>query len=183
MARDLTSGMATELVAPVLRPVLFYEGVFTGGTLRLWSGIGPITWNSQTWTGAGNLIGLGDIVETTDNRAEGFTVSLSGVPTSLIAIALAQTRTSQAGQVWLGCVDAAGALVADPYLARAGRLDVPSIDDAGETCTIAITYENRYIDLRRARTRRWTQEDQHIDYPADNFFEFVPTLVDQSLIW
>jgi len=104
MARDLTSGMQAEVQAPVLRPVIFYEGEFSTGTLRLWSGLGTIAWNGQTWTGAGNAIGFSEIAETADIRAAGMTVSLSGNVSSLIAAALAEARYGKPGKVWLGCV-------------------------------------------------------------------------------
>lgn len=183
MSRDLTAGAITEVDAATLRPVIFYEGVFTGGTLRLWSGLGTITWNSQTWTGAGNLLGISGIGETADLRAEGVTLSLSGMPTALIAIALAQAQLGLAGSVWLGFLTAAGAVVADPYLAFAGKLDVPSIDDDGDTCTISVSYEHQLIDLERARIRRWTNDDQQIDHPGDRGFEYVASLPDQVLEW
>jgi hypothetical protein len=181
VSRDLTAGVITELDAANLRPVIFYEGVFSGGTLRLWSGVGSITWNSQSWTGAGQLLGISAINETADIRAEGITLSLSGLPSALISSALAQAQLGLAGSVWLGVMTAAGAIIADPYMAFKGKLDVPSIEDNGDTCTISISYENQLIDLERARIRRWTHDDQQIDYPGDRGFEYMPTLQDQVL--
>lgn len=74
-------------------------------------------------------------------------------------------------------------IVADPYLAFVGRLDVPVIDDAGASCVISMQYESRLIDLQRTRERRWTHEDQQIDFPGDLGFEYVTSLPDQVLIW
>lgn len=182
MSRDLTAAMITEVTAAKLRPVIFYEGEFSGGTLPLWSGVGTITWNSLSWTGAGHLLGISDITETADLRAEGFTVSLSGLPSSLIAVAQAQAELGLAGSVWFGCMDAAGAVIADPYLAFKGKLDVPSIEDTGDTCTISVAYEHQLIDLERPRLRRWTHEDQQIDY-GDRGFEYMASLQDQVLEW
>jgi len=183
MARDLTSGMQTEVQAPVMRPVFFFEAEFASGFLRLWSGLGTIPWNGQTWTGAGNAIGISEIAETADIRAAGVTASLSGNVSSLIAAALAEARYGKPGKVWLGAMDASGAIIADPYLVFSGRLDVPVIDDAGESCIISMQYESRLIDLQRTRERRWTHEDQQIDFPGDLGFEYVTSLPDQVLIW
>jgi hypothetical protein len=183
MSRDLTGSVITELDAASLRPVLFYEGVFTGGTLRLWSGIGTISWNSLSWTGAGNLMGVSEIGETADIRAEGITLSLSGLPSSAIALALAQAQIGLAGSVWLGCMDATGAVIADPYLAFKGKLDVPSIQDDGDTCTISVSYEHQLIDLERARVRRLTHDDAQIDYPGERGFEYMTQLQNQVIEW
>jgi hypothetical protein len=183
MARNLTSGMATEVAAAQLRPTIFYEGEFAGGFLRLWSGLGPIDWNGQTWTGAGNLMAVSPIVETADVRAAPMTCSLSGASPAILSLVLGQARQGKPGKVWFGGMDAAGAIIADPYLAFVGRLDVPQIEDTGETGTVTISYENRLIALERPRTRRWTHEDQQIDYPGDMALEYAASLQNQVLVW
>lgn len=188
--RDLTAGMLAELGAAKLRPILLYEGVFAAqgsppddGYLRLWSGTGTVSWNGYLWTGAGNLLAISPLQETSEIQATGFTVTLSGMPSANIATALAATRQGMLGNIWLGCLTQAGAVIADPFLARQGRLDVPSIDDAGDTCTISVQYEDRLVDLERPRERRYTNEDQHLDYPLDQGFEFVPALQDAQAVW
>lgn len=183
MSRDLTGAVAAELAAATLRPVLFYEGEFSGGTLRLWTGVATISWNSQSWTGAGNLLGVSEIAETSGIQANGVTVSLSGMNTAVIAAALDQAQQGLTGRVWLGVMDAAGAVIADPFLAFEGRLDVPEISDNGDSCTVAISYESRLIDLERPRERRITHEDQQIDYPGDLGRQYVAELQDKALLW
>lgn len=183
MSRDLSSGALAEVTADSCAPVLFYEGEFSGGTVRLWTGVGSVSWNAQTWTGAGSLLAVSGITETVDLRAVGITVSLSGMPSSLISIALAQANQGLPGRVYLGFLTDAGAIVADPYLSFSGRLDVPEISDDGETCTISISYESRLIDLERPRARRYTAADQKARHPTDLGFDNVPGLQDAVIIW
>lgn len=183
MSRDLTVAAAAAIAAGTVRPVLFYAGEFAAGTVRLWTGVGTITWDGQSWTGAGNLLGMSSIQETTQIRAAGLSVSLSGVSSALISLALTDAQQGADGKVWLGFLDATGAVIADPALAFQGRLDVPEIVDGGETCSITISYESRLIDLERARERRYTSEDQRIDYPDDRGFDFVPGLQDAVIPW
>lgn len=183
MSRDLTAGALTEIAAAKLQPVLFFEGVFATDTLRLWSGVGDKSWNSLTWLGAGQLLGISEIGETADIRAESVRLSLSGMPSSLISLVHTQARHGKSGKVWIGFLDANDAVIADPYLAFSGRLDVPDIEDTGETCTISIAYENRLIDLQRARLFRWDDETQQHFYSGDRGFEYVAALQDQALVW
>jgi len=181
--RDLATDQLAMIVAAAQRPVMFYEGEFSGGTLRLWTGVGTISWNSQTWTGAGNLLSVGEIQETTEIRASGTTVSLNGLNSSLIAVALAQCRQGLSGRVWLGGLDASGAVIADPFMAFEGRLDVPEISDEGETCNVSVSYEGRLILLERPKERRVTHEDQQIDYPGDLFREYIAGMQDKVVTW
>lgn len=190
--RGLTSAMLAAIAAKVVRPAIFYEGEFeTAGSpafLRLWTGLGEVSWDSDgdgpyTWTGAGNLLAITPIEETTDLKAVGFSVTLSGMPSASIALALASVRQGKPGKLWLGLFDSAGALLADPYPLRRGRFDVAPIEDDGETCTIVASYEDRLIDLERPRDRRYTHEDQQLDYPGDKGFEYVPSLQDMDIPW
>lgn len=183
MSRDLTSAILDEITAPYLRPVRLVEAQFTGGWLRLWTGVGIVAWNGENWTGAGNLLGISEISEHSDIRASGITLSLSGLNTSIISLALAQARQGLPCRVHEGFLDGSGQIIADPVLSFEGRLDVPEIDDSAETCTVSISYESRLIDLERARERRITHEDQQIDYPGDRGREYVAALQDKVVIW
>lgn len=181
--RDLTTNMQFAIVQGVVRPVLFYEGVFTTGTLRMWSGLGTLTWNGQQWTGGGPLIGVSKVKDTDDITARGITLSMGGVSTADLSRALGSCRYGLEGRLWLGALDANNAVWANPYLVFMGLLDVPSFEDAGETCVISITYENRLADLRRPRSWRYTHEDQQLIAPGDRGLEYVPQLQDKSLVW
>lgn len=188
-ARGLTSAMLTAIAAPTFRPLAFYEGDFyqsgspDSEILRLWSGVGPITWDGKTWIGAGHLLSIKPIEESNDVRAIGWQISMSGLPTANVSRALANGRQGRAGYLWLGATDAAGAVISDPYLLSSGRFDFFVIDRGGETSTIAANYESRLIDLERSRERRYTHADQQIDYPGDLGFEYVNSLQDKQLIW
>lgn len=181
--RALTTAAAAAANAAAVVPCIFYEGVYSSGTLRLWSGLGDYTWNSLTWTGAGNLLSISAITENSDVTAQNFTVSLSGPASALLSIALGDARQGLAGRIWLGFFDAAGALIVDPFKAFEGRLDVPTIVDEGEQATITVAYESRLIDLERSRARRYTDEDQQNDYPGDLGFEYVPMIQDAKIPW
>ena len=88
MSRTITPAFATALADQSLRPVIFFEGQFATGWVRLWSGLGEVSWNGQTWAGAGSLLGLGSIDETGEVVAGGTAISLSGVPLDLVQMAI-----------------------------------------------------------------------------------------------
>ena len=79
-----------------------------------------------------------------------------------------------------GTID--GATV-DSYQIFSGRMDVMTIDETGETCSITLTAENRLIDLERPRVRRYTSEDQKSLHPNDKGFDFVNSLQEAEIKW
>ena len=64
-----------------------------------------------------------------------------------------------------------------------GIVDIPTVAESGDTATIAISAENRLIDLGKVRVRRYTQEDQARDDVTDLGFEFVPSLQDKEILF
>lgn len=183
MTRGLTPSIQTEVDAGDVRPILLFEGEFDGGTVRFWTGVGLLQWASKDWTGAGSLIGISDIEENTEIVASGVTVSLAGVDPALVSAVIGEARQNMPGRIWVGFLDANGAVIPSPYLAFRGRLDVPAIADSADGCTINITYENVLGDLLRPREIRFTEEAQKQLYPTDRGFEYVTSIQDKDIKW
>lgn len=183
MSRGLDSGLTAQLGADTVYPAFWFEGDFGGSVVRVWTGIGTSNWASLTWTGVGTLAGFSAVEETTEFSPKSVSVSLSGVSSANIALVLAAAKQGRQATIYFGLLNAAGTLVADPYRLFTGWLDVPTINDAGETATISITYEAKSIVLERAQGRRYTHEDQQIDYAGDLGFEYVAGLQDQIITW
>jgi len=184
MSRDLPSTINAALTGGVaMRLALLVEMEFTSGFLRLWSGLGPIQYGGNEWTGAGTLFGFDTIEETRAVVANGATIYLSGIPTDLVSACINDAQQGKIGRVYLAVLDASGAVDGEAVELFVGRLDVPTINDQGANCTINITYESRMIDLTRAREFRNTHESQQVLHPGDMGFEFVTSIQDQEIVW
>lgn len=183
MSRDLTTGFDDQLAAAVKEPVLFFEGEFASGTIRLWTGLGDIAWNGETWTGAGALARITAIRETSEVAADGVSVGLDGIPSDVLSVLLNDLRQNKTGRIWLGFLSDDGSIVADPTLAFVGRLDTSAIRDDAERISIDITYESRLRDFERNRTFRYTSESQAALFDSDKGFDFVPSLQEWNGHW
>lgn len=183
MARDLTSAMVDAVTGEVVRPIIFFEGEFNSGTLRLFSGLGTIDWNGETFTGGGDMVGISPVPESDRIEAKGVSLSLNGFDSANISLALSDLRQGKSGKIWLGFLDADDSIIADPVLVFAGRLDTADISDDGDTASITVDYEGRLIDLKRVRTLRYTDAEQRARNPSDGSMRFVEQLVDAEIIW
>jgi hypothetical protein len=183
MARSLTTGFKNHIAGVSVTPILLFYADFPSGAVRVWSGYGNLSWGGNTYTGVGNFGGVDRVDESSDQSAKGIVFSLSGIPSSLITIALADAYQGRTCTLWLGALDSTGAVIADPYQFFSGRMDVMEIEDGGDTATIRLTGENRLIDLNRPRARRYTHEDQQIDYAGDLGLEYVAGLQDKKIYW
>lgn len=152
-----------------------YVRTFDTGTATITSDVDYI--------GVGNLAGIGVIQETTEVRANGIQLSLSGIPADMISEALSYCRQGLPVRLWLGVLNSSGGVIADPATAFVGRMDTVSIDEGADTATITISVEGRLIDLQRPRIRRYTDDDQQRTSPGDKGFQYVPMVQDWNGPW
>lgn len=183
MARDITAGFQTEIEADQLSPILLYKAEFDSGDVRFWSGYGELTFNAETYVGSGQLLNITRVEETSDLVANNVTIELSGIPASIISIALTEDYQSRPVTVWFGVIDTNGALVADPYQIFKGKIDIMNMMDNGNDGVIKVLCESDLIDLNNARERRYTAEDQKSDFPSDLGLDFVAKIQDIEIQW
>jgi hypothetical protein len=184
MARDLTAGMSSAIVAPVVAPVFLFFADFPSGAVRAWTGFGNLTYDGDTYIGVGDFGGVERVDESTDLRANGCRFTLSGIPSSLLSAALADEYQGRACFLLLGVLDlSTGALIADPYQVFGGRMDVMTIEDGADTGIIGLDAENRLIDLFRSRETRYTDEEQRTLFAGDVGLEYVAGLQEKPINW
>lgn len=183
MSRSITSGVATEIAADVKRPILIAEILTAGAPVRLWSGVGDLAFGGNTYVGVGTFGGMSTPEESLETKATGIIFTLSGIPPALLATAIGDVRQGLKARCWLGFVDAAGAVIADPTLTFEGYTAVPTTDDDAETCSISLSCESYMATLNRARSTRYTAEDQKTRDPSDKGFDFIPSLQDRVIPW
>lgn len=185
MSRDLTAGMITQVTGTEMRIVHLVKAEFDSGDLKLWTGVGEITFNGETYTGAGNFLAISESQETLGVEAQGATFTLTGVNQAIISIFLTEEIQNRQITCWKAIYDPSGSpvLIADPVVAFRGRMDVPQLNETGDTSTIGVQAENRLIDLGRIKVRRYTPEDQKAFYAGDLGCDFVSTIQDVEIVW
>lgn len=102
--RQLSASVIAELGKPNVRPVQLFEATFGGQAIRLWSGIGALTWNGVTYQGNGTLLGVSSIREEDSVVANGFSVQIRGTDDELRSLVLNSSKHIDTGKVWLGFI-------------------------------------------------------------------------------
>jgi len=180
--RTITSAAATAIAGAVVPCMLLVEMHFDSGTVYVTNAGRSFTWSGHTWLGVGGLGSVDVIEEGANMQARGIRLSLSGVDSDNLFTALAEHYQGRACKIWLAFVDAAGAVIADPLLLFSGRIDQMAIE-LGPLSTVTLSAESRLMDLERARIRRYSHEDQQLDYPGDLGLEYVALMVQRELPW
>lgn len=183
MPRDLSSPLVTSFTGNQVALCILADLGFASGTAYAWSGIGTLAWNGNSYAGVGSLGAVGDIAEGVEVRANGTTVQLSGIPTSLMTDAQSEIQTNLPATIYVGAFDQANGSLIDAYPMFKGTIDKSQFEVGGNTFSVTLNLELRMLNFQRASNRRYTSADQNRDYPDDPFFNFVELLHDQTLEW
>ena len=178
----VTTTVLAALQAPLVQPAIFVQVQFLSATAYLWSGVGSITWNGQTWTGLGSLLSLAAAEDAATVEARGMTIVLSGLDASLLSSAMGDFGLGLQAIVYFGMYSG-GSLIPTPITTWSGRTDQPTVDIGGDTATISIGCENRLLDMNVAVDRRLTSQDQQMTWPGDLGLQFVDGLQEMTLYW
>src|SRR5690348_11905300 len=110
MSRNLTSPLIADLTSENLYPAFLADITFTSGVSYVWSGVGSLVWNGHTYIGVGSLGQVGDVNENTEVRADGTSLTLSGIDSTLLNDCLNDIQIGAPVTVWLASLTSVGAI-------------------------------------------------------------------------
>ena len=201
--------ITANLDRSVLRPFLAVDLLFAD-PLYYWTGLGNLVLGGVTYVGVGNFLNVSAISETGDIRAANASVSLSGIPSAFLSLALQTKYHGRIARIKFGITltdedfmlaetsdflvqETGGLLSVTPGDGAAlttlfvGYMDQMTIDEGPETSTITMDLESKLVDLERPRVLRYTTESQALRFPnvayPDLAFEFVNDLQTRPLMW
>ena len=174
--RDINSNLYNKLISNSVDLYYAVELFFDGGTVRLWTGVGDKVISGNTYTGTGSLLGISGLEENDNLSSPGVTITLSGLDSTIVSLALQEPYQNRECKIYIGSDG-------DTLEVFSGFMDIMSIDDSGDNCSISVSIESRLIILDRKSTFRYTQETQEARYPGDTFFSYVADLADKQVVW
>ena len=87
MSRSVTSAVNTIFESSSVSPFLAIDLDFDGGNFVAWTGYGNLTFGGTTYVGGGDFLNISNVMESAEVQANNLTITLSGIPSSLISSA------------------------------------------------------------------------------------------------
>jgi len=178
-AKDL-GAVAVNLGNASIRPFFAVDLLFDTPQYY-WTGLGDLTVAGVTYGGAGNLLDISALPETSEIKAANATISLSGINGALLSTALQTQYHGRLARVKFGLSDPV--VLVEIFV---GYMDQMTIEEGPDSCTISLSLESRLVDLERPRPVRFTTESQRLRFPnktPDKAFEFINDLQTKPLMW
>tara|TARA_R100000458_G_C8277901_1_gene253649 strand:- start:3781 stop:4374 length:594 start_codon:yes stop_codon:yes gene_type:complete len=186
MARSIGSNFSTQLSSTQVRPFYAVRMGFDTGVLRLWTGYFNASIDSETYIASGDILQISQIHETSDTKATGVTITLTGLDSSLLSAGLNDNVQGTTVKLFFGVLTTssnADAIVDTPYLVFEGFLDTMVLNENATSSDLIFTCEHKLIVLEKATDRRYTDVDQRQLHEGDKGCAFVTSLQDKSLAW
>ena len=183
MPRTVDASTVTAAQAREMRIIYIAEFRYDSGYVYLSSDSRNIDYNGNTYLGVGNLGAIDAIEEGAEFKARSVNLTLSGVPSANVAIALGEDYQGRAVIIHRVYLDLNYNIVGQPDLRFSGFMDNMVINTGGENSEIVLSCRNRFQDWDRPRMRRYNAEDQKIDYSNDLGLDFVPNMVEKEIVW
>lgn len=178
MSRSLTPAITNAIQQTEVFPYFAVEMLFDNTPVRTWTGQGTLTLDGEDYLGVGQLLNISAIEETSEMAVKGATLTLSGVPSSSLSLALTQPYQGRVCNIYFGVIGQVGA--SELF---SGYMDQMNITEGAEESTIELMVESKLIDLERARVARFTSGYQKSIYPNDLGLDFIEDLQDRKLPW
>jgi len=159
---------------------------FSSGASRVWSGLNDITitddFGGGTYSGLGGLGNISQVVETTEVSAKGVELTLSGIDSNILSLALTDQYRGREMAIYALFHNDDFSAYEQTTIFR-GRMNQMKIQEGEDSSTISMTCESRLILLERPKERHYTNEDQTRLYPGDLGLEYLSTMVATDIYW
>tara|TARA_R110000772_G_scaffold245564_1_gene358998 strand:+ start:122 stop:757 length:636 start_codon:yes stop_codon:yes gene_type:complete len=181
--QGLDASIVNRLGANEQALFLAVKAEFDTDDIMVWSGTGDITIASESYTGAGSLLSIGTVEDTTEIKSSGMDVAISGMDTTVLNYALTENYQNRPITIFLGYLMGGTNEVAGTLTLFKGRMTTLSVSDTPKGAGINISAENRLVDLDRPSNFRYTKESQNFLHSGDTGFNRVASLQDKEIVW
>ncbi len=186
MPRDTTASFDAKLASgPQLYPRILVKLEYDTDPVLVWNGIGELVFNSETYQGVGDFGSISAVSEPAELGTPELNCILNGIPSTLIADALAEPYQGRPAFVFLAMFDSDHTLTDEDDVDTifAGTISNQSIVIGGEESSISVSLRSYFAQFERAHIRRFTTADWQSDHPLDKVLNFVNKLAERDTVW
>ena len=156
---------------------------FDTDDILVWTGTDDLVIGSETYAGAGSLISISNVEDSVELKSSGMMVTISGMDSTVLNYALTENYQNRMITLFMGFTMGGSNEVAGVLTLFKGRMTNMTINDSPDGATIALSAENRLVDLKRPSNLRYTKNSQKYIHATDTGFNRVNKIQDMEIIW
>ena len=167
VGRGNTSAFDAEIIKNSIVPRMLVHAEFDAGDVYVWNGMGDIVWDGNTYLGAGQLLSISAVNESSEIRIESMEIQFQGITAAYKTLALSSVALKNKVTVSFALMDTNNAIITNPDIVFIGNMDEVVLKESGETATFSLIVQNELVETQKIKERRYTDEDQKSLYPTD----------------
>lgn len=185
MTRFAAAALTDAASQPHVPYIIFGDLDFLSGHVRVNTSDRNIEFGGNTYLGGGQLVGIGEVVESAALQPEKISLTLAGVDNSLITTVLGESYHGRGAVLYVCYLGSDGALVGTPEMLWEGRMDTMGISTGERGSEIELTCESRLVLWNESNELLYTHEHQGLltALMIDRFFDRVTEIVDKIVKW
>lgn len=183
--RPLRPEAQAALASGAVALVVLVEMHFQSGTVRLATSrrrILDFDSPPNEYLAAG-LIGKIEAIQDQVRDISTVKLSISGVDSAIIAIALAEQVRGRVVKLHVAILDAKTQETLDIVQIFSGQMSSMQIQQQSETASVALTCEHRGVLFARPKPLRYTDAEQRRMFPDDHCLEFIASQAQKLDVW
>ncbi len=151
--------------------------------VHYWTGIGPMVYAGDTYTGLGRMGNIAPVGQISSMQIQELQFTFSGIPIDR-ATWLSDNIRNRSALAWLAAFDERGEVIDNPMPIVNALLNYQQfkIDDDG-TASIILYAQTGFYSLERAIDEVWSTEDQQQRYPDDVGLDMIYLLRTRQTKW
>lgn len=152
------------------------------GAVRLWTGVGNRSWNSQTWVGAGEIGNIDRVTDSVDKADVGVELTLNYLDDDIRNEVNTTNPVGRDASIYLALTNVAAGTITDAYEIFTGFIDKIEILDGGNTGQLVVRLASELARLQRPRYFTLSDAHQKFLFSGDKGCEFA-TKMDETIYW
>lgn len=182
MPRSYNAAVQSALDAGRVVDRLLVELDFASGLYGFWSGLGPFVWNGITHVGAGSLISIEGIKQTSDLSAVAVVGRLSSLSPAVLATIENEVYHQRPCVISTAYFNAETYALLNVEVEYRGYIDrIVHVEKTGGEAALEVHLESRFRDHLKTGYRVRSDQDQRNLFPTDDSLKHVTVVVTEKV--
>jgi hypothetical protein len=174
---DLESALSAD--SPRLALLVFID--WPNDPLYAWSGVGPLSYNGETWTGVGSLANIDKVADSLEKDDIGVELTLNYLDDDLRNEIVTTNPVGVDASIFLALLDSDNQ-VDEAYEIFPGFVDEISIVDSGPSGSISVRVASELARIKRPLWFQLTDAHQRDLFPGDLGMQFASRM-NEPIVW
>ena len=180
MARGLSATIQSRLASQSQVRIVLVEITTPSSTIYYTDAPFDVVFDSNTYEAQADFLAVSNTEENAELIITGLTLQISGLKTANIQTFATSSIINKQVIFRTAYLDPTDNSIIDtPIIMFKGKISGYGVQDAQDTCTIALNVSSTFANFDKANGRRTNQDSFHVEHPTDDSMEYSHKMLEE----